>query len=68
MTAPASFGALLSLHKDQLREVVEKQPGLKSGLRDHLIKKAGSKAKSSAQWEVLGDDVPMELAPAMEAS
>ncbi|KAK7061099.1 hypothetical protein VNI00_000835 [Paramarasmius palmivorus] len=32
--APASFGALLQLPKDQLRELVDKQPSLKAGLRD----------------------------------
>ncbi|KAG8927139.1 hypothetical protein FRC02_008439 [Tulasnella sp. 418] len=55
ITAPASFGALLQLPKDQLREVVDKQPSLKSGLREHVLKKAGSKAKVAAFLEVFGD-------------
>lgn len=42
--APASFGALLQLPKEQLKEVVEKQPGLKSGLKGFLANKPGSKA------------------------
>ncbi|KIR28658.1 symplekin [Cryptococcus deuterogattii LA55] len=51
--APASFGALLQLPKEQLKEVVEKQPGLKSGLKGFLANKPGSKA---AMAEIFGDD------------
>jgi len=54
--APASFGALLQLPKDQLRELVDKQPGLKSGLREYVIKKAGNKARVAAYLEVFGED------------
>lgn len=36
--APHSFGALLQLPREQLREVVAKQPALKAPLRDYVIK------------------------------
>lgn len=54
--APASFGALLQLPKDQLRELVEKQPGLKSGLRDYVLKKAGNRARQAGFLELFGDE------------
>ena len=56
--APASFGVLLQLPKDQLREVVDKQPGLKSGLRDYVTKKAGNKARTAGFLEIFGEEVP----------
>lgn len=34
--APASFGALLQLPKEWLRDVVDRQPGLKAGLKGFL--------------------------------
>lgn len=55
VTAPSSFGALLQLPKDQLREVVDKQPSLRSGLRDYVIKKERSKPKLASFLETLGD-------------
>ncbi|WVR08835.1 hypothetical protein IAU60_005893 [Kwoniella sp. DSM 27419] len=42
--APASYGVLLQLPKDQLRDVVKKQPALKGGLQGFLANKPGSKA------------------------
>lgn len=36
MIGPASFGSLLQLPKEWLRDVLEKQPGIKSGLKAHL--------------------------------
>lgn len=53
--APASFGALLQLPKEQLREIVDKQPGLKSGLRDYVLKKSGNKARVASFLEVFGE-------------
>jgi symplekin len=35
--APASYNALLQLPKDQLRNLVEKEPTLKTGLHDFVI-------------------------------
>ncbi|KAF8518981.1 Symplekin tight junction protein C terminal-domain-containing protein [Hysterangium stoloniferum] len=66
--APASFGALLQLPKDQLREIVDKQPGLKTGLREFLIKKAaGNKARVANYLEIFGDGekppTPMDVSP-----
>jgi symplekin len=65
--APASFGALLQLPKEQLRELVDKQPSLKSGLRDYVMKKAGNKARVAGFLDIFGDEesipgppVPME--------
>jgi len=55
VTAPASFGALLQLPKEQLREVVVKQPSLRNGLRDYVIKKERSKPKLASFLETLGD-------------
>ncbi|KAG5647460.1 hypothetical protein DXG03_009391 [Asterophora parasitica] len=53
--APASFGALLQLPKDQLRELVDKQPSLKSGLRDYVTRKAPTKARVAGFLEIFGD-------------
>lgn len=56
LIAPASFGALLQLPKDQLRELVDKQPSLKSGLRDYVLKKAGNRARVAGLLEIFGED------------
>ncbi|KAJ7623311.1 Symplekin tight junction protein C terminal-domain-containing protein [Roridomyces roridus] len=53
--APASFGALLQLPKDQLRELVDKQPSLKSGLRDFVTKKATNKARVSGFLDIFAE-------------
>ncbi|KAF8552401.1 hypothetical protein OG21DRAFT_1486223 [Imleria badia] len=54
--APASFGALLQLPKEQLRELVDKQPSLKSGLREYVTKKAGNKARVAGFLDIFGED------------
>ncbi|KAJ3986382.1 Symplekin tight junction protein C terminal-domain-containing protein [Lentinula detonsa] len=53
--APASFGALLQLPKDQLRELVDKQPSLKAGLRDYVTKKAPNKARVSGFLDIFSE-------------
>ncbi|KAK7030720.1 mitogen-activated protein kinase [Favolaschia claudopus] len=53
--APASFGALLQLPKDQLRELVDKQPNLKSGLRDYVTKKAPNKARVGGFLDIFAE-------------
>ncbi|KAF8159678.1 Symplekin tight junction protein C terminal-domain-containing protein [Crassisporium funariophilum] len=53
--APQSFGALLQLPKDQLRELVDKQPSLKSGLRDYVTKKAPNKARVAGFLDIFGE-------------
>ncbi|KAJ7066730.1 Symplekin tight junction protein C terminal-domain-containing protein [Mycena amicta] len=53
--APASFGALLQLPKDQLRELVDKQPGLKAGLRDYVMKKAPNKTRVAGFLDIFGE-------------
>ncbi|KAF8329522.1 Symplekin tight junction protein C terminal-domain-containing protein [Cantharellus anzutake] len=73
--APASYGALQQLPREQLAEVAEKHPVLRSGLRDHIIKKAGG--TKSKILDVLGGDesstpgtgsMPANVAPAQLAS
>lgn len=54
--APASFGALLQLPKEQLRELVDKQPSLKSGLREFVTKRAGNKARVAGFLDIFGED------------
>ncbi|KAK2463684.1 hypothetical protein APHAL10511_004435 [Amanita phalloides] len=60
--APASFGALLQLPKDQLRELVDKQPSLKSGLRDYVTKKAPNRARGAGFLDIFGEPgaIPIE--------
>ncbi|KIY64034.1 hypothetical protein CYLTODRAFT_402460 [Cylindrobasidium torrendii FP15055 ss-10] len=57
--APASFGALLQLPKEQLKELVDKQPTLKAGLKDFVMKKAPNKTKVSWFTEIFGEDEVM---------
>jgi symplekin len=51
LIAPASFGALLQLPKEQLKDLVSKQPGLKTGLRTFMASKPGM-AKAQTLNEV----------------
>jgi symplekin len=44
LLAPASFGACLQLGKEQLRDLVTRQPGLRGGLKAFLETKPGTKA------------------------
>ncbi|KAJ8094365.1 hypothetical protein PM082_010799 [Marasmius tenuissimus] len=55
LIAPQSFGALLQLPKDQLRELVDKQPSLKAGLRDFVTKKAPNKARVSGFLDIFAE-------------
>ncbi|KAI0343250.1 hypothetical protein BDW22DRAFT_1356862 [Trametopsis cervina] len=56
LIAPASFGALLQLPKEQLRDIIDKQPGLKSGLREYVMKKSGNKSRVSALLDLFAED------------
>ena len=56
--APASYGALLQLPKDQLRELADKQPSLKGGLREYVMKKAGDKARVGGLLDIFSEDDP----------
>ncbi|KZT10059.1 uncharacterized protein LAESUDRAFT_673791 [Laetiporus sulphureus 93-53] len=56
LIAPASFGALLQLPKDQLRELVDKQPSLKAGLREFVLKKGVNKARVAGYLDIFGED------------
>lgn len=60
MIAPASFGALLQLPKEQLRELVDKQPSLKAGLRDYVTKKAPNKARVSGFLDIFSETIAVE--------
>ncbi len=44
MIQSASFGALMQLPKDVLRDLVERQPAMKAGLKGFVAGKQGSKA------------------------
>ncbi|KAI0091687.1 Symplekin tight junction protein C terminal-domain-containing protein [Irpex rosettiformis] len=56
LIAPASFGALLQLPKEQLRDIIDKQPSLKSGLREYVMKKSANKSRTSALLELFTED------------
>ncbi|CAL1714714.1 unnamed protein product [Somion occarium] len=56
LIAPASFGALLQLPKEQLRDLVDKQPSLKSGLREFVMKKGSNKARVAGLLDIIGED------------
>ncbi|KAI0629295.1 Symplekin tight junction protein C terminal-domain-containing protein [Trametes polyzona] len=56
LIAPASFGALLQLPKDQLRELVDKQPSLKAGLREYVTRKGTNKARVAGYLDIFGED------------
>ncbi|KAI8996570.1 Symplekin tight junction protein C terminal-domain-containing protein [Trametes punicea] len=56
LIAPASFGALLQLPKQQLRELVDKQPSLKAGLREHVMRKGTNKARVAGYLDIFGED------------
>ena len=56
LIAPASFGALLQLPKEQLRELIEQEPSLKAGLRNFVIQRAGNRARVAHFLEVFGDE------------
>ncbi|KAH8929649.1 hypothetical protein BT69DRAFT_1256010 [Atractiella rhizophila] len=59
--APHSFGALLQLPKEQLKEVVMKQENLRKPLREYVVKKAGNnQARVSSLLELLADENAME--------
>jgi symplekin len=59
LIAPASYAALLQLPKEQLRDVVARQPSLKAGLREHVAKNArGNKARMAAYADIFGEDAP----------
>ena len=58
IVAPASFLVLLQLPKEQLRELVGKQPSLRAPLRDFVQKKGGNPARAAVYLEIIGEDEP----------
>lgn len=61
-TEPSSFNSLLQLPKEQLRDLVEKQPAMKSKLRDFVVKRAGkNRSQYGAFFEVLGEEDPIPM-------
>lgn len=56
-TAPSSFGALIQLPREQLREVVGRQPELRTGLVEYLTGKAGgNRARLASFMDMLGPE------------
>ena len=56
-TAPSSFGALIQLPKEHLREVVDRQPELRRGLVEYLTNKAGgNRARLASFMDLLGPE------------
>jgi symplekin len=43
LIAPASYGVLLQLPKEVLKDVLERQPGMKPGLKSFLAGKQGAR-------------------------
>lgn len=67
-TAPSSFGALIQLPKDQLREVVSRQPDLRTGLVEYLTTKAGgNRARLASFMDLLGPEAGQEDASVEKA-
>ena len=67
LIAPQSFGALLQLPKEQLREVVEKQRTLEAELRAHVMKTGTNKARVAGYLDIFGED-DASTPPASQAS
>jgi symplekin len=51
---------LLQLPKEQLRELVAKQPRLRGPLRDFVQKKGGNPARAAVYLEIIGEDEPQQ--------
>ncbi|GAA5942275.1 hypothetical protein JCM10213_004118 [Rhodosporidiobolus nylandii] len=57
--APNSFAALLQLPKEQLSELVAKQPSMRAPMREYVLKKGGANnARSATLLEAIGEDGP----------
>ncbi|GAA5991312.1 hypothetical protein JCM11641_002820 [Rhodosporidiobolus odoratus] len=54
--APNSFAALLQLPKEQISELVAKQPSMRQPLREYVLKKGGANnARTAAVLEAIGE-------------
>ncbi|TIC14172.1 hypothetical protein E3Q14_00925 [Wallemia mellicola] len=62
--APASFGALLQLPQDTLRDVIKKQPALRSGLHEYILRKA---PKSSQILKIFEELPPATATPSQNS-
>lgn len=60
----ASYGALLQLPREQLKEIVNRPDGklIKTGLRDFVLKRAGGNATKLPSW--FAEVFPTESLPA----
>jgi len=57
LIAPHSFGALLQLPREQLKDVIARVPALISPLRDYVVKKAGSnQARVASLLEIIQEE------------
>ncbi|CAE6412938.1 unnamed protein product [Rhizoctonia solani] len=61
--APASFGALLQLPREQLKELISKQPALKEDLREYVVRRAGPKARLLEVFSDQPDQSPSAAPP-----
>ncbi|CAE6382445.1 unnamed protein product [Rhizoctonia solani] len=61
--APASFGALLQLPREQLKELISKQPALKEDLREYVVRRAGPKARLLEVFSDQPDPPPCAAPP-----
>jgi symplekin len=64
LIAPASYASLLQLPLEQLRDVVDRQPGLKAGLREYVSKNVrnSNRTKLTSLMDILGDEAPQQQA------
>jgi len=73
-TAPQSYGALIQLPLEQLKDVASKSPQLKQGLKEYLMQRGGGAggarggARMKAFAEALGIDLEAEAAAAAAAA
>jgi len=58
LVSPASCPVLLQIPKEQLRELVAKQPRLRAPLRELVQKKGGNPARAAVYLEIIGEDEP----------
>ncbi|CEQ40286.1 SPOSA6832_01874, partial [Sporobolomyces salmonicolor] len=62
--APSSFAALLQLPKEQLSDLVRKQPSMRAPLREYVLKKGGTNnARSATILEAIGEDADEPTQP-----
>lgn len=61
--APSSFGALLQLPQDALKDVIKKQPTLKNGLHEYILKKAPKSTQALKLFEEISSSTQNQTPP-----